>query len=441
MERPSFAVRTPLDVTDITRCLKPVAAHSFSTSTILQTELQFALRYKSTLRFTLQHRHSMVMAESKMKQRGHRPSSGSLTFDQLGFDFNSPTVGELRDLAEELGIEDTVSLSGGRLMKYDFVHFIELHFACQRIERGQASDFYLRPDFLATKAEKPVLRQLLTQHGHRTFHDCNGTMKPLCDAQLEELHQIFEISFDKMLKDWSDGHFDTPTQGFRKLPNCSVNIAERSMSQRYQAAATASVFSPQRMSNSTFDARMYGGHSASSSSRVKEEDADPCDPMEGVIYGDTSQLSGSSSYQEFVGPAAAHSQTWQMPAQPPDSSQNITTVPVPELTPERTDYLYQIVETTHTAIRNELQQNDIAMAYSAAVVLGESFVAQLRAAPMHQDQMTSISPRSLTLRRIEELKHGNGLAAYAIMASLLSCDFADATATLDGFLNHLANQY
>jgi len=194
MERPSFAVRTPLDVTDITRCLKPVAAHSFSTSTILQTELHFALRYKSTLRFTLQHRHSskqsesVVMAESKMKQRGHRPSSGSLTFDQLGFDFNSPTVGELRDLAEELGIEDTVSLSGGRLMKYDFVHFIELHFACQRIERGQASDFYLRPDFLATKAEKPVLRQLLTQHGHRTFHDCNGTMKPLCDAQLEELH-------------------------------------------------------------------------------------------------------------------------------------------------------------------------------------------------------------------------------------------------------------
>ncbi|KAK0335895.1 hypothetical protein LTR02_004290 [Friedmanniomyces endolithicus] len=244
-----------------------------------------------------------------------------------------------------------------------------------------------------------------------------------------------------MLKDWSDGHFDKPTQGFRRLPNCSVNIAERSMSQHYQAAANASVFSPQRMSNSTFDARMYGGHSASSSSRVKEEDADPSDPMEGVIYGDTSQLSGSSSYQEFVGPAAAHSQTSQMPAQPPDSSQNITTVPVPELTEERTDYLFQIVDFACTAIRDNLQQNNIAMAYSAAVVLRGSFVPQLRAAPMHQDQKTPISPRSLTLRKIEELKNKNKLAAHAIMASLLSCDFTDATATLDGFLNHLANQY
>ncbi|KAK3075563.1 hypothetical protein LTR53_001001 [Teratosphaeriaceae sp. CCFEE 6253] len=156
--------------------------------------------------------------------REHQLEAWNAQFANFGFDFNQLTVPELIDVATELGIS-IVNFRGARPLKPDYLFFIELHYAQERVNRGTAPDHYLFPDFTAQKQHIPALRQILTQHGIRYCEGADGVEKPIGVARLAELQQAFADAIVDMRVERDFKVEDFPMAGMDRVLSCFSRMA------------------------------------------------------------------------------------------------------------------------------------------------------------------------------------------------------------------------
>ncbi|KAK0335796.1 hypothetical protein LTR87_003853 [Friedmanniomyces endolithicus] len=394
---------------------------------------------------------SAEQAQSKQQLREKKLQLWRTKWAYEGFDFMKLHHQELVDLVNELNIA-IPKFQGPRPISPDYVWYLDLHFAQQRLRLKSSTDptRYLHADFRADKQTRAVLRQTLALYDIRYFGANKD--KPTALASWPEILQVFtdwigkiregrvfkledvlSAGIDSGLGHTSIGH--TPSRAVPPPPRGAAStVINRT---QYKAPADSSprssAFAAESSSTSTIRTPSSTGSTLSDATHGAEFGNSSKRKLDTSQYSPAgSQGSAQYSYTAFADPLPSKSDA-RTPTACKPSDRSLIGI----LSSRKIAKLSSATESAFDVIISSLRANKIAQAFAKTSHFLCVVVEELPDDMWNTDTHNPASNAHLSQRKIRRLIQSAANAEAGMISDLDSNDIEQATDKMSEFLKVL----